>query len=51
LGEEEIQKLLITILLGFSVGFMLNNDWYHALESGVIGIMMIGVYYFGRNIE
>lgn len=48
---DEIQKILIAVLLGFSFGFMLNNDWYYALESGVIAILMIGIYYLGRNIE
>lgn len=49
--EGMIMKILSVIFLGFGAGQILNREYYQALESGLISILIYMIYRAGSNLE
>lgn len=50
-NEGTLFKILSVIFLGFGAGLFLVGEYFQALESGLIGILVYGIYRFGSKFE
>ena len=49
--EKSSIKVIISILLGFGVGFLITKDWVKAVEALSIGGLMSMIYLLGTRIN
>lgn len=50
-NEGVLFKILSVIFLGFGTGLVLISEYVQALESGLIGILIYGIYRVGSKFE
>lgn len=50
-NEGALLKIFSVIFLGFGTGLFLVSEYVQALESGLIGILIYGIYRFGSKFE
>ncbi|MFC0211380.1 hypothetical protein ACFFK0_02770 [Paenibacillus chartarius] len=50
-NEGMIMKILSIIFLGFGAGQILNREYYLALESGLMSILIYMIYRAGSNLD
>ncbi|KZS45568.1 hypothetical protein AWU65_06345 [Paenibacillus glucanolyticus] len=50
-GENSIIKTVITLLLGFGAGFLLNHDWRQGTEAMCMGILLFLIYLLSKRID
>ncbi len=49
--ENSIIKVLLTVLLGFGVGFLINHVWVHGIEAISMGILLFLIHLLGKRID
>ena len=50
-NEGALLKAASVIFLGFGTGLFLVSEYVWALESGLIGVLIYGIYRFGSKLE
>ncbi len=50
-NEGAVLKIVSVIFLGFGAGLFLVSEYVWALESGLIGVLIYGIYRFGSKFE
>lgn len=50
-NEGTMLKIVSVIFLGYGTGLLLVSEYAQALESGLIGILIYGIYRFGSKFE
>lgn len=50
-NEGALLKIVSVIFLGFGTGLFLVNEYVWALESGLIGVLIYGIYRYGSKFE
>lgn len=50
-NEGVLLKILSVIFIGFGTGLFLISEYVQALESGLIGILIYGIYRVGSKFE
>lgn len=50
-NEGVLLKIVSVIFLGFGTGLFLVSEYVQALESGLIGILIYGIYRFSSKFE
>ncbi|MOA09340.1 hypothetical protein D3C78_1291630 [compost metagenome] len=51
MSENSIIKVLITLLLGFGVGFLINHVWIQGTEAICMGILLLLIYLMGKRLD
>lgn len=50
-NEGTMLKIVCVVFFGFGTGLLLASEYVQALESGLIGILIYGIYRFGSKLE